>query len=160
MYLLDANIFIQAKNLHYGFDIVPGFWDWLDQGHAAGVLCSIDKIATELDAVNDDLTVWASTRKLMFLAVDSSTATSLRSLATWATSKSYKQAAVNAFLGGADYQLVAYAHTHGHTIITHEKPAPLSVTNIKMPDACDAIGVPWMDPFGMLRIERARFVLP
>ena len=28
-YLLDANIFIQAKNLHYGLDFCPVFWDWL-----------------------------------------------------------------------------------------------------------------------------------
>jgi len=27
MYLLDANIFIQAKNRHYAFDVVPGFGD-------------------------------------------------------------------------------------------------------------------------------------
>ena len=26
-YLLDANGFIQAKNLHYGFDFCPAFWD-------------------------------------------------------------------------------------------------------------------------------------
>lgn len=30
-YLLDANIFIQAKNLQYGFDFCPAFWDWLDE---------------------------------------------------------------------------------------------------------------------------------
>lgn len=29
-YLLDANVFIQAKNLQYGFDFCPAFWDWLD----------------------------------------------------------------------------------------------------------------------------------
>jgi hypothetical protein len=29
-YLLDANVFIQAKNLHYGFDFCPAFWDWID----------------------------------------------------------------------------------------------------------------------------------
>ena len=23
-YLVDANVFIQAKNLHYGFDVGPG----------------------------------------------------------------------------------------------------------------------------------------
>ena len=28
-YLLDANVFIQAKNLYYGFDFCPAFWDWL-----------------------------------------------------------------------------------------------------------------------------------
>lgn len=28
-YLLDANVFIQAKRLHYGMDFCPAFWDWL-----------------------------------------------------------------------------------------------------------------------------------
>ena len=27
-YLLDADVFIRAKNLHYGFDFCPAFWDW------------------------------------------------------------------------------------------------------------------------------------
>ena len=35
-YLLDANVFISAKNLHYGFDFCPAFWDWLTEGHDAG----------------------------------------------------------------------------------------------------------------------------
>lgn len=28
-YLIDSNVFIQAKNLHYGIDFCPAFWDWL-----------------------------------------------------------------------------------------------------------------------------------
>ncbi len=36
MYLLDSDVFIQAKNRHYGFDIVPAWWDWLVQAHQAG----------------------------------------------------------------------------------------------------------------------------
>ncbi len=34
--LLDANIFIQAKNLHYGFDFCPAFWDWLAEQNRDG----------------------------------------------------------------------------------------------------------------------------
>ena len=30
-YLLDSDVFIQAKNLHYGFDFCPAFWDWIDE---------------------------------------------------------------------------------------------------------------------------------
>ena len=30
-YLLDSNVFIEAKRLHYGFDFCPAFWDWIDQ---------------------------------------------------------------------------------------------------------------------------------
>ena len=35
-YLLDANVFIQAKNQYYGFDIVPAFWAWLIAANGAG----------------------------------------------------------------------------------------------------------------------------
>jgi hypothetical protein len=35
-YLLDANIFIEAKNHHYGFDLCPGFWDWLKLSNTIG----------------------------------------------------------------------------------------------------------------------------
>ena len=32
-YLLDADVLIGAKNLHYGFDFCPAFWDWLILKH-------------------------------------------------------------------------------------------------------------------------------
>jgi hypothetical protein len=35
-YLLDANVFIQAKNLHYGMDFCPAFWDWLLDANRKG----------------------------------------------------------------------------------------------------------------------------
>ncbi len=35
-YLLDANVFIQAKRLYYGFDFCPGFWDWIIESNAEG----------------------------------------------------------------------------------------------------------------------------
>ena len=28
-FLLDAGVFLQAKNQYYGFDVCPGFGDWL-----------------------------------------------------------------------------------------------------------------------------------
>ena len=30
-YLLDTNVFIQAKQLYYAPDFCPAFWDWLVQ---------------------------------------------------------------------------------------------------------------------------------
>ena len=35
-YLLDADVFIAAKNLHYGLDFCPAFWDWLIVTNTAG----------------------------------------------------------------------------------------------------------------------------
>ena len=61
-YLLDTNVFIQARNLHYGFDFCPAFWDWLIEQNAAGVVASIDKVADELAAGDDDLSDWATAK--------------------------------------------------------------------------------------------------
>jgi hypothetical protein len=54
-YLLDANVFIQAKNLHYGLDFCPAFWDWLVASNAAQSVFSIEKVGDEVDAVADEL---------------------------------------------------------------------------------------------------------
>lgn len=159
MYLLDANVFITAKNLHYGFDIAPGFWDWLDQGHAKGLLRSTEQVRHELMAGSDELSGWAKDRESFFYPADASMITSMQRLALWARSGRFSSTAADEFLRVADFQLVAHAHAHNFTVVTHERPNPLAKKRILIPDACQELGVPWMDPYSMLRIAGARFVL-
>ena len=54
-YLLDSNVFIQAKNLHYGFDFCPAFWDWVVKRNAAKSVFSIEKVGDEIAAGADTL---------------------------------------------------------------------------------------------------------
>ncbi len=61
-YLLDANVFIQAKNLHYGLDFCPAFWEWLIAGNQAKRVFSIEKISDEIAAGDDELSEWAAER--------------------------------------------------------------------------------------------------
>lgn len=158
-YLLDSNVFIQAKNLHYGFDFCPAFWDWLIQQNTAGKVISLEKVGDELAAGADDLSEWAGERGPgFFVKLDAAILPVLTRVSNWAISQRYDPAAVNTFLQVADYYLVSHALAHGHTIVTHEKPAPLAKI-IKIPTACIALGVKCMTPFEMLRHERARFVL-
>jgi hypothetical protein len=157
-YLLDANVFIQAKNLQYGFDFCPAFWDWLDERAAVSRVASIEKVLDEIKAGGDDLTTWASERAAMFVAPDASVLTSMQAVSQWATTDRYDAAAVNTFLQVADYYLVAHAHAHGLAVVTHEIPDN-SVKRIKIPNACVALGIKCMTPYEMLRVERARFVL-
>ena len=58
--LVDSNVFIQAKNLHYGFDFCPAFWNWLVEQNRAGKVASIEKVADELQAGDDELAEWAA----------------------------------------------------------------------------------------------------
>lgn len=157
-YLLDANVFIQAKNLQYGFEFCPAFWDWLDERAAESRVASIEKVLDELKAGGDDLTTWATARAAMFVAPDGGVLASLQAVSQWATTDRYHAAAVNTFLQGADYYLVAHAHAHGLTVVTHEIPDN-SVKRIKIPNACIALGIKCMTPYAMLRVAPARFVL-
>jgi hypothetical protein len=159
-YLLDSDVFIQAKNLHYGFDFCPAFWDWIDHQAATAAVLSIEKVRDELIGGGDDLTTWAQQRgDEFFLRPDADVLTSLRTASAWANGAGYEPAAVNIFLQAADYYLVAHAHAGNHVVVTHEVPSP-STKKIKIPDACIGMGVKCMSPFEMLRTERARFVLP
>ena len=106
-YLLDADVFIRAKNLHYGFDFCPAFWDWLIQQNRARQVYSIERIGGELVAGADDLADWAQDRgDGFFLSPDASLFPALASVANWSTGQSYDQAAVSTFLQVADYYLV------------------------------------------------------
>lgn len=59
-YLLDSNVFIQAKNGYYSFDIAPGFWRWLELlAEEQGVL-TVKAVREEIIDGNDALCDWIS----------------------------------------------------------------------------------------------------
>lgn len=158
-YLLDANVFMSAKNLHYGFDFCPAFWDWLIHKCNTGTVFSIDKVADEIEAGQDDLSEWAKNHgHVLFRRMPPTLAEQFTQVSTWATSQKYEPAAINTIFQVADFYLIAHALAGGHTVVTHEVPKN-SLKNIKIPDACVGLGVRFMTPYQMLRIEKARFVL-
>ena len=69
--LLDANVFITAKNTYYDFDLVPAFWTWLEGQAAAGTLASTDLVYRELRAGGDDLADWIGSRRDVMFGVSS-----------------------------------------------------------------------------------------
>ena len=158
-YLLDANVFIQAKNLHYGLDFCPAFWEWLITQNETRKVASIEKVSDELQAGADALADWAAARgNGFFLSPDNAVLPALRDVSTWASTQRYEPAAVATFLQVADYWLIAQARAHGYTIVTHEVPSD-STRKIKIPNVCIGLGLHCVSPYEMLRRERARFVL-
>ncbi len=158
-YLLDANVFIQAKNLHYGFDFCPAFWDWLIEANNAQKVFSIEKVSNELVAGNDELAKWAIERgSSFFLPPDSQTMDALGQVSQWVVKQGYEPAAVNTFFQVADYYLIAHALAHEYTVVTHEIPSD-SRKRIKIPNVCVGLRIRFLTPYEMLRIEHARFVL-
>ena len=158
-YLLDANVFIQAKNFHYGFDFCPAFWDWLEVENSAGRVFSVEKVGDELQSGSDELAEWASARgRSFFLAPESSTLPAFSRVSTWVTSQHYYPAAVNTFLQVADFYIVSQALALGFAVVSHERPGN-SIQKVKIPNPCIALGINCISPFEMLKREHARFIL-
>ncbi len=158
-YLLDADVFIRAKNDHYGFNFCPAFWDWLNKANVAGDVYSVEAVYTELMKGGDHLSRWSQAHKQLFLVPSSSVWESVHLVNQWVqTSHNYEPEAKDEFALKADSVLIGHALAGGHTVVTHERSGK-GRKKIKIPDAADALGVSCVDPFQMLRTLGPRFVL-
>lgn len=161
VYLLDSNVFIEAANNYYAFDICPGFWDWLDAVCPGGDVCSIRPVHDELARGSDDLASWAKARRDdgRFLAVDDKPTQQHYAQVVQAVNRGHQgPEAKSRFLAGADPWLVAKALTVGATVVTHEQPlAPNATRRISLANVCKQHAISYIDSFALLRKFGAQF---
>ncbi len=159
LYLLDADVLIEANKRHYGMDFCPAFWDWLIDQNGRGKVHSVEQVANEIAADSDDLAKWAVARgDAFFLAPGEDALPAFAAVSTWVSRQSFRPDAVSDFFQAADYYLVAQALTYQCTLVTHEI-ASAAVKRVKIPNVCIGVKVNCMSPYEMLRSEGARFVL-
>lgn len=157
MYLLDANVFIEAHRRYYSFDIAPSFWGSLKNLAEGSHICSIDKIQNELcpsTTSPDRLNQWTSEQfSDYFKSVDEADVLSSYSeIQSWsASSTHFTDEAKREFAQNADAWIVAYAKAKGYTVVTHEGNNPQKRNRILIPVACAEFGIPYTDTFNMLR---------
>lgn len=160
MYLLDANTYIHAKSLYYSFDFCPAYWDWLDKMFAAGRVASIDMVANELKAGDDELVDWAKDRPEHFLLCnDAETQTLVGVITQDLMQGNYSQQNRDGFLAGADPWIIAKAKVMGATVVSHESRITQQGKKVKVPNVCQQYGVECISTFELLNVLQAKFVL-
>lgn len=155
-YILDTNIFVQAYRTYYAFDLVSAFWEKLIVFAEAGRVISIDRVKKELDRGDDDLKIWANQEfKQYFLSTNDITVAMKYGEIMNQVQKQvkYRQEAFSDFANAdnADAWIIAYALTHGFTVVTHEKPDSKITRKIPIPNVCNLFSVRYTDTFNMLR---------
>jgi hypothetical protein len=153
-YVLDTNVFIDAANRYYAFDIAPGFWDSLALLAQIGSVRSIDRVYQELSRHEDGLYDWAGNSfSVAFQSTDRGDVTlQYGQVMRWVhQQEQYFDAAIYDFAEGADGWLVAYAKICDCTLITHEAYNNFIKRKVPLPKVCVAVDVPYTDPFTMLR---------
>ena len=111
VYVIDANVLMQAHRLYYAFPICPGFWDFLLQQYQDGHIVSVDKVRAEIDP-GDALFQWvqSSVPPALFASTQASAVGSkFSALAEWVQSQGqFTRAAKDEFARVADGWLVAH----------------------------------------------------
>ncbi|HUT99437.1 MAG TPA: DUF4411 family protein [bacterium] len=154
VFLLDANVFIEAARRYYAFDLVPRFWDSLVEYASLGRIRSIDRVKHELERGKDELASWVEGYfQDAFASTDEDEVVQIyKKIIKWVNSESqFTEEAKATFAGGADGWLVAYAKVKGCIVVTQEISEPFSKRKVKIPDVCIKGGLSFLDTFEMLR---------
>ncbi len=152
-YILDANIFIEAKRRYYAFDLCPGFWKSLLYHNSKGNLVSIDRVKKELLEGKDNLATWSKQAAGLFASTESKlVTTAYRDIIQWVQSQErFFDAAKSRFADDPDAWVIAYAKANNVVVATEEKSAPKSRKEVKIPDVCKHFNIKSTDTFDMLR---------
>jgi hypothetical protein len=158
VYVVDTNFFIQAHRMSYPLDIVFSFWNKVKQLAVEGKIISIDKVRNELYDKNDALEEWCKLNLPFDFFKDSSHVMSTYiKVSEWAVSKRghYNPSALNEFLSAdeADAFIVAYtlADPGNRIIATHEVSEPNIKKKVKIPEACNALNISFVNIMDMFR---------
>ncbi len=150
---LDADSLITPKNGPYGFDIAPGFWRFMEQKAAEGIIASSVTVYRELKdyGAEDDLLQWAEQQKDtgFFVEPDTIVQTVFRQVAEY-VNKTYPQHQTSKFLDDADPWLIAHAKAYGGRVVTFETSAPTS-KKPKIPDVGNQFDVNCLNVYQMAR---------
>lgn len=161
-YLLDTNIFINAKDNYYSPEIIPAFWQWILAGNQQGCFYSIDKVSDELKKGKEEdyLYQFAFEHAEIFLpsktsgCIDEYAKLQVWANTTWTlgknSNKTSKATEVFASETNADAFLVAYAKANNFIIVTNETSEINCQTNVKIPDAANYCGVKTINLYKLL----------
>lgn len=162
-YLLDANVFIEAKNKYYGFSLCPGFWNARLVQHSKNRVFSIDKVRAELVDQGDELSDWAKDRApatFFKKTHDQAVIELFGKMAAWVNAQpQFTPAAKADFASVADGWVVAYAKVNGLLVVTHEEFAPEAQKKVPMPNVCLEFDVTYANTFEMLNDLKVKFIL-
>ncbi len=152
LYLIDANVIVDAARDYYSLNRVPQFWEWLlDMGRNGALKIPLE-IYQEITPDDDDaLVAWLkANRSTMVLdeSIDPELLTRVRErYAPDLTDSEIEEI-------GADPSLIAYAlaNPSKRCVVTMEASRPRRKrANRHIPDVCDDLGIRWIDTFQLIR---------
>ena len=120
---IDTCCLIDPYRVWYKFDVVPGYWTFLENGNNTGLLSSCRLVYEELEKGQlDELVRWARQQRDsgFFVEPDDPVMAFVGAIGEYVRSLPFEEPAKQEFMDGADPWLIAHAKVHGGTIVTQE----------------------------------------
>ncbi len=156
LYLLDANVFIDANRDYYPIERVPEFWDWLAEMGTRGRVKVPQEIFDEIVLPRPDppdvLVEWLIRRKGLLLLDEQVEV----QLVAHVTEAGYADDLTDEEIEkvGRDPFLIAYAIVDApyRRVVTNERSRPSRTrANRHLPDVSHDFSVTCVDTFGLIR---------
>ena len=154
LYLLDANVLIDANRDYYHLGRVSEFWEWLIHVGTEGLVKLPREVYEEIKDGNDDLAEWIKQPEVKdALLLD---AAAEPTLVSRVVEEGYAPDLTDDELEkvGRDPFLIAYTLSDptAHCVVTTEVSKPRRRrANRHIPDVCKDVGIRCCDTFGFIR---------
>ena len=152
LFLIDANVLIDARRGYYPPDRVPQFWQWLVNMGTQGRVRIPREIFDDIAKGNDELVDWLRVNRHTLVLDEYAPG----GLVTYVTEQGYASDLADDDIEkiGSDAFLIAHAlvDTGSRCVVTTETSKPTSTrANRRIPDVCRSLDVECIDTFQLIR---------
>jgi uncharacterized protein DUF4411 len=151
-YSIDTSSLVEAWHRRYPVDVFPALWDGIDRLISSPRLLASDEVFQEIKKKDDDLYEWVKARPGLFRPLDREIQAAVREVLRRFPRLINTQRGRNQ----ADPFVIALAQVEHGTVVTNEVHLG-SIDRPRIPDVCDALGVPCINVLGLIRREGWRF---
>ncbi len=156
---IDSNVLMESANGAYGFDLAPGFWEFVEEQIHADQFCIPKAVYLEISTKDTDLKDWVDQRPdSAVVEASREVQETYREIADFVANGEYEDHEKRNFLNGADGWLIAHAKIADGTVVTQEKTAGPGARVVKIPNICDRFQTIVIDRDALLRQFGVRLI--
>ena len=145
-YSVDTSALIEGWFRKFPIDIIPGFWERLDELIQTGDLRATEEVLIELEKKHDEVFEWAKQRPELFVPIDMRIQEVVREILS--DHKTLIDSRKNR--PSADPFVIALARINGCKVLTEEMRSG-SNKRPHIPDVCDAYNINCMNLVDLTR---------
>lgn len=152
LYILDANVLIDANRDYYPMDRVPEFWEWLLAMGNAGLVKTPPEVYEKVAAAGDSLSQWLKNNRDALLLDESVDEVLLHRVIAAGYAPDLTDIEIEQL--NEDPFLIAYAlvDPENRRVVSNETSSPSKMrANRKVPDVCDYFNVRHCNAFRFIR---------